>query len=138
MRKKQSRKKRLQWETDHRRYDFIRIWNKRYYHMVSRQNGHATHSHHSEGKEIMSQEEFITWCKDFENLNIFLALYFDWAEAGFCLNLSPSIDRINPDLGYTLDNIQWLSFSANCEKNHKYIDPLTKKMVREVYAPDAV
>lgn len=139
MKKKTSHKKSVQWQTDHRRYDFIRIWKKRYYHMVARHEGRATHFSHCEGKGLISLEEFMEWCKDFDNLNVFLALYFDWAHAGFSLHLSPSIDRINPDLGYIVGNLQWLSFSDNTEKNHKYIDPITKKMIREVYEPaDAV
>lgn len=100
--------------------------------MAARQSGHSTNYSYSNGKTIMTQEKFLAWCKDFNNLNIFIALYFDWAEAGFPLDLSPSIDRINSDLGYTADNIQWLSFADNCTKNHKYVHPLTKKMIREL------
>lgn len=100
--------------------------------MTARQNGHSTNFSHSNGKEIMTQEEFIVWCKDFENLNVFLVIYFEWAEANFPLDLSPSIDRIDPKKGYIAENIQWLSFRDNCEKNHKFVDPISKKMIRDV------
>lgn len=126
------REKSKAWHTEQRRYNFVRIWCKRYYHMKARHDGNSTHYSHSNGKGLMSKEEFFVWCKDFDNLNIFVAMYFDWAEAGFCLNLSPSIDRIDPNKGYVAGNLQWLTFDQNTEKNHKYVDPITKKMVREV------
>lgn len=118
------------WLREQRRFNFVNIWSKRYAHMKARHEGRATHFSHCEGKGLMSRDEFFNWCKDFENLNIFLAIYFDWAEADFPLSLSPSIDRINPELGYVTGNLQWLTFSQNGEKNHWYIDPITKKKVR--------
>ena len=122
----------IQYHTEQRRYNFVRIWQKRYAHMKARHEGRSTNYSHSNGKGLMSRDEFFAWCKDFENLQAFLTLYFDWAAEDFPIGLSPSIDRKNPDKGYTADNIQWMSFADNCEKNHKYVDPITKKMVREV------
>lgn len=116
------RESRRAWETEQRRFNFIRMWGKRYAHMKARHDGRSTNSSHANGKGILTKEEFFDWCKDFKNLSEFLALYFDYAESGFQLALSPSVDRIDPDKGYVADNIQWLSFSANCEKNHKYVD----------------
>ena len=100
--------------------------------MKARHDGHSTNYSHSNGKGILSKEEFLEWCMDFDNLQAFITLYFDWAAAEFDLSLSPSVDRINPDEGYVVGNLQWLAFNENCEKNHKYIDPRTKKMVREL------
>lgn len=114
--------KKLAWEADNRRFNFIRIWQKRYAHMVARHEGNATTRSNAEGKGIMEREEFFEWCKDFENLNVFLAIYFDWAGNGFQRWDSPSIDRINPDLGYVAGNIQWLSYQDNCRKNN--INPI--------------
>ena len=31
---------------------------------------------------------------------------------------SPSLDKINPELGYVKGNVQWLSFKANVMKNN--------------------
>lgn len=118
-----SRKKEIAWHTENRRYNFLRIWDKRYFHMKARHEGRASHYSHCEGKGLLSHEEFILWCKNFDNLNVFLAIYFDWASNGFNRWDSPSIDRIDSTKGYTADNIQWLSFANNCEKNHK--DPIT-------------
>lgn len=114
--------KKLAWETDNRRFNFIRIWQKRYAHMVARHEGNATTKSGAEGKGIMSREEFFEWCKDFDNLNVFIAIYFDWASNGFQRWDSPSIDRINSDLGYVAGNIQWLSYQDNCKKNN--INPI--------------
>lgn len=123
------REKRLAQQINYARYNFLRIWGKRYNHMLDRQRGIASHqSNGALGKDICTKAEFMAWCKDFDNLNVFLALYFDWARNGFNRWDSPSIDRINPDKGYTLDNIQWLSFAENCEKNNK--DPITHKEFR--------
>lgn len=117
-----SEAEKLAWEKDQRQYNFIRIWQKRYAHMTARHDGRATTRSNSEGKGVMTRQEFFEWCKDFENLNTFIAIYFDWAGNGFNRWDSPSIDRINSDLGYVAGNIQWLSYSENCKKNN--INPI--------------
>jgi hypothetical protein len=50
-----------------------------------------------------------------------MVIYMDWARSGFDLMLAPSVDRVDSKLGYTADNMQWLTFVENCEKNN--IDP---------------
>lgn len=132
-----ARQRNIAYLKEARRYNFLNIWARRYAHMKARHEGRATHFSHCEGKGLLSRDEFFAWCKNFDNLNIFVAIYFDWAEADFPLGLSPSIDRIDPELGYVEGNLQWLTFDQNTEKNHKYVDPITKKMVRE-YEPDRV
>lgn len=124
-----TREKNLAHQLEQRRYNFVRIWQKRYAHMKARHDGRATHFSHCEGKGLLSKEEFFVWCKDFDNMQTFLTIYFEWVSEDFPLGLSPSIDRINPDLGYIEGNLQWLTFDQNTEKNHKYVDPITKKMM---------
>jgi hypothetical protein len=117
-----------QRETIYRRYNFLRIWQKRYAHMLARQRGVASHqSNGARGKPICTPEEFMAWCMEFDNLQAFLTLYFEWAMNDFVRWYSPSIDRINPAKGYTLDNLQWLSFADNCEKNNK--DPIDHREI---------
>lgn len=41
-------------------------------------------------------------------------------------NLSPSIDRVNPNKGYTKDNVVWISYLANRMKSDVSIDDLIK------------
>lgn len=110
-------------QTEQRRYNFIRIWQKRYAHMKARAEGRSTNKSGSFGQGLMSQEQFFDWCKNKENLDTFVALYYDWFHSDFSLWFSPSIDRIDAKKGYTPDNIQWLRFSDNCEKNNR--DPIT-------------
>lgn len=118
------------YELEQRRYNFVRMWGRRYNHMSLRAKGMTTNKSHAAGKDIMSREEFMDWCKQRHNLLMFIVLYIDWSASGFDLTLCPSIDRIDPDEGYTLTNIQWMTFSENCEKNHKYIG-WDGRMVRE-------
>lgn len=123
------KEKRIVYLREARRYNFLNIWAKRYAHMKARHEGRATHFSHCEGKGLLSREKFFEWCKDFENMQAFLTIYFEWASEDFPLGLSPSIDRIDSTKGYTEGNLQWLTFDQNTEKNHKYVDPITKKMM---------
>lgn len=123
-----ARENSLAYQTEQRRYNFVRIWGKRYAHMKARHDGRSTNFSHSNGKGIMSKDEFFEWCKLQENLDSFMTLWFEWAMADFPLWLSPSIDRIDPNLGYVAGNLQWMGFAENCEKNHK--DPITHKEMR--------
>lgn len=43
----------------------------------------------------------------------FIALFRDWAVAGWPLSLTPSIDRIDAAKGFVLTNIRWLTHSDN-------------------------
>jgi len=124
-----AREKSLAYQAEQRRYNFVRIWQKRYAHMLARQRGVASHqSQGALGKDICTHDEFMDWCKKFDNLNVFIAIYFDWAANGFQRWDSPSIDRIDPTKGYTLDNIQWLAYSENCIKNNK--DPIDHSVIK--------
>ena len=118
------------YELEQRRYNFTRIWHRRYNHMALRAAGTTTNKSHAAGKDIMTKEEFFAWCKTKDVMDLFVTMYFEWMMDDFSLILCPSIDRINPERGYTVDNIQWMTFSENCEKNHK--DPITHAQMRGV------
>ena len=47
---------------------------------------------------------------------LFDEIYEKWEESGFTRHLTPSIDRKNNNLGYTFDNMQWLTVSQNSKK----------------------
>lgn len=66
------------------------------------------------GKQICTKEEFIQ--KFIDNVE-FLTQYKIWQESGFKRKYAPSIDRINNELDYTLDNIQFISQSYNGVKD---------------------
>lgn len=120
-----TREKSLAHQKEQRQYNFIRIWQKRYAHMKARAEGRSTNKSGASGHELMTQEEFFTWCKVKDNMDAFVGLYYDWMQADFLLWCSPSIDRIKSNKGYTADNIQWMAFSDNCEKNNK--DPFFRQ-----------
>lgn len=71
------------------------------------------------GKDICTRKQFMDWCYQPKNMSKFLELREAWELAGYPRGLSPSIDRINNNLGYLLSNIQWLTQSQNSSKYNK-------------------
>lgn len=118
----EQRKARLAQLEYQRHYSFTTIWTRRYAEMKSRVEGRSTNRSHSFGKELLSKEDFIKWCTSEPHFIIFMVIYMDWVRSGFNLMFAPSVDRVNSKLGYTADNMQWLTFVENCEKNN--IDPV--------------
>lgn len=85
-----------------------------YRNMKSRVVGVLKNKRHLyEGLEILDKKEFYKWSMEESN---FMYLYRDWVFSGCDLKLSPSIDRIDPEKGYVIGNIQWLTFSQNCSR----------------------
>ncbi len=66
--------------------------------------------HLYEGKELLGREEFYKWAKSSED---FKKLFIEYVASGYERKLAPSVDRENPELGYTLDNIRWVTSSVN-------------------------
>jgi hypothetical protein len=52
----------------------------------------------------------------FLNDKEYMYIFDEWANNGYLTSYKPSIDRINPDLPYTLDNIQIMTWKNNREK----------------------
>ena len=50
---------------------------------------------------------------------IFHNLFKDWEIAEYNKNSKPSVDRINDNLGYTLDNIQLMTWDQNNQKGYE-------------------
>lgn len=69
------------------------------------------------GREYLTKTEWEMWCE--KTYPTFISLYTAWQASGFQQKFSPSVDRIDPAKGYTPDNIQWLTQSANCHKYNK-------------------
>ncbi len=63
------------------------------------------------GKPIVSREAFYSWSS---NHPTFLSLYKQWFSSDFDRKLVPSVNRVNSNKGYTLDNIEWVTNSQNC------------------------
>jgi hypothetical protein len=63
-----------------------------------------------EGKPIMPRETFLEWGRNHPD---FLRLFRRWTLSGRDRKLVPSINRIDPGNGYTLDNVEWVTASQN-------------------------
>lgn len=63
------------------------------------------------GLPILNKEEFLNWA--INDIN-FLRIHKNWVINNYDTRLSPSINRIDPRKGYTLNNIEWMTHSMNC------------------------
>ena len=74
------------------------------------------HIHLYSGLEILKREEFYLWaCQSYILYNMFNK----WEESNYDRKLCPTVDRINPTKGYTVDNIRWLTHSENSSNTRK-------------------
>lgn len=62
------------------------------------------------GKYILPKEEFYSWAL---NDTDFKKLFFKYKKSGYKIRLCPSIDRINPIVGYELGNIRFIEHYKN-------------------------
>jgi hypothetical protein len=60
--------------------------------------------------DICDRADFYDWSSKDKS---FISLYKDWVNSGYERYLSPSIDRIDSNLGYVFSNIQWITQSEN-------------------------
>tara|TARA_R110001606_G_scaffold54280_1_gene133292 strand:- start:256 stop:615 length:360 start_codon:yes stop_codon:yes gene_type:complete len=65
------------------------------------------------GLEICSRDEFYLWTKSSDSISTTVN---EWIKSGFERRLSPSIDRVDSSCGYTVDNMQWITFSENSRR----------------------
>ena len=67
-------------------------------------------AHLYSGLPILSRDDFYHWALASPE---FHRLFDGWAGSGYRCGDSPSVDRMDPDKGYTLDNMRWLSHREN-------------------------
>jgi len=61
----------------------------------------------------------VTW-EGFQSLyDQHMALYPAWVASGYALSLSPSVDRIDNDLGYHIDNMRIVTQSENVARHKR-------------------
>ena len=86
-----------------------------YAHMRRRVEGSESGVHENYiGLEICDRDEFIQWAL-FDDA--FHGIWDEWEATDFTdAKLGPSIDRIDPTLGYTFDNMQWKTRSMNSKR----------------------
>lgn len=66
------------------------------------------------GVTYLTKDDWDEWCE--ESYSTFISLYNNWQENGFRRRDAPSVDRIINEMGYTKDNLQWLTQSQNSKK----------------------
>lgn len=82
-----------------------------YRNMESRVKGIAKNKAHLyKNLPILEREDFYEWALNDETYN---KLHSDWVASNYCRKLSPSIDRVDAEKGYTMENIRWLTHSEN-------------------------
>ncbi len=88
----------------------------KYLDMVRRVEGRSPLAVSSVGKSVLTKKEFITWAsynKDFHSL------FKQWELSGYERTLSPSIDRIDDNKGYTVCNMQFITQGENSAKSNR-------------------
>lgn len=86
-----------------------------YRNMLSRTTGiQKTKYHLYKGKSLLSKEEFYSWGKNHPRFKELFAVY---VANNYNRKYAPSVDRINPDLGYELSNMEWVTHSENSRRS---------------------
>jgi ribosomal protein L40E len=94
------------------------IIGSRYNLMKSRVNGTSTHKSSAFGKQLCTKEEYLDWCN--KTQKDFTRIYNFWLKSGCKLKFTPTVDRINNNIGYIPENMQWLSQSDNRKKENAF------------------
>lgn len=67
-------------------------------------------------KELLNKEDFYAWIKSNER---FLKLFEEYKKFNFDRKLAPTVDRIDSNIGYVLNNMQILTHSENSARASK-------------------
>lgn len=82
-----------------------------YRNMKSRVSGVQTTKYHLyKNKYLLPRESFYEWAKSSDD---FHRLFDRWKAAGYNRKLTPSVNRIDPSLGYEVGNMEWITHSEN-------------------------
>lgn len=85
-----------------------------YRNMQSRINGVQKQKHHLYiGKSLLPRYEFYKWAY---NSPSFYILFMNWEDSGYNRKLTPTVDRIDPSIGYTPENMEWVTHSENSRR----------------------
>lgn len=80
-----------------------------YNNMIGRVKGRVK-PHLYKGLDLLAKDEFYSWSLDNPGFN---NLFTEYTNSNYDMKLAPSIDRRDTSLGYTLDNIRWITHSEN-------------------------
>jgi hypothetical protein len=96
-----------------------------YRNMKSRVSGVQSLKHHLyKGKSILDKKEFYEWSKSRPE---FHELFCNWERSGYQRKLTPSVDRVNPLLGYEISNMEWVTMSVNSARSK-----ISKNKIKEI------
>lgn len=85
-----------------------------YRNMLSRVNGVQKLKYHLYcGKDILDRNEFYEWSIKNPEFN---KLFNEYVKSGFTRALAPSPDRKDSSLGYSIENIEWVTMSENSRR----------------------
>lgn len=99
------------WWRNH--YSYKRRISLTYSRMRARSLREFDRTYNSYNKNLMSKKDFKVWCNLKESKASYSKIWNEWKDSGFETKFSPSIDRVNNNLGYEVGNIQWLSKRDN-------------------------
>ena len=72
--------------------------------------------HLYEGKYLLSKEEFYDWIKSQSD---FKSLFLLYEASNWERRLAPSVDRVDPSKGYSIDNMEVVTMSENSRRSTK-------------------
>ena len=85
-----------------------------YRNMKSRIIGIQKAKHHLyKGKFLLPKEDFYSWSEANED---FHRLFKEWETSEYDRKLTPSVDRVNSEEGYSLSNMEWVTHSVNSRR----------------------
>jgi hypothetical protein len=85
-----------------------------YRNMLSRVSGvQFTKFYLYEGKSILDKNTFYEWALNDDNFN---NLFSKYEQSGYERKLAPSVDRINSNFGYELNNMEFVTMSENSRR----------------------
>lgn len=85
-----------------------------YRNMQSRVTGvQAKKAHLYKGLTLLPRDEFYQWARTHPEFHL---LFDAWEQQGYPRKLTPTVDRIDSSVGYTLTNMRWLTHSVNSSR----------------------
>lgn len=82
-----------------------------YRNMQSRVRGvQKLKAHLYKGKELLPRDEFYKWAN---RSMLFWRLFSKWEASKYDRRLTPTVNRIDPNKGYVVENMEWLTHSEN-------------------------
>ena len=89
-----------------------------YRNMKSRITGVQKKKYHLyKNLELLDKNEFYNYSLNNSSFNI---LFENWENNNYSQKITPSIDRIDSNKGYTLDNIRWITHSENSRGTRRW------------------